>query len=310
MKSFIKSLGRRLFRETSVPLPLRGFSKGWNRILAQQVAQQPAASLAALHFISLGSMDSQRARHAAAEAQEKVRKEKESAEWQPEHWVLSEEEDREEQLLEQGKGLDSLQLQKVDRKSEIEAHEVLRKVRLGYRRINLPALCEIWRCGGRMQYIASNEREAGCVELLVTHWRSPGQLLRYLRTQAQALDADAGEDDLASIAIEHILICPHSTALTGFGSIRRYNLGTYLKEEDDDDDEGGPKRPKDIKPALVSKKKGEREKDAIQREVSKYKDPNKKALIEEASSSLASDEAPEGRFEGAQVTDLGTGVEE
>lgn len=117
---------RRLFRETSVPLPLRGFSKGWNRILAQQVAQQPAASLAALHFISLGSMDSQRARHAAAEA-----------------------------------------------------------------------LCEIWRCGGRMQYIASNEREAGCVELLVTHWRSPGQLLRYLRTQAQALDADAGEDDLA-----------------------------------------------------------------------------------------------------------------
>lgn len=45
--------------------------------------------------------------------------------------------------------------------------------------------------------------------------------------------------------------------------------------ENDDDDEDGPKRPKDIKPALVSKKKGEREKDAIQREVSKYKDPKK-----------------------------------
>ncbi|CAE7277063.1 unnamed protein product, partial [Symbiodinium sp. CCMP2456] len=96
-------------------------------------------------------------------AQEKVSKEKENAEkkanndtwseWQPEHWVLSEDEEREarklekklreiaalEQLQEQGRGLDSLQLQKVDRKSEIEAHEVLRKVRLGYHRINLQA---------------------------------------------------------------------------------------------------------------------------------------------------------------------------
>ncbi|CAE7739895.1 clpC [Symbiodinium sp. CCMP2592] len=75
------------------------------------------------------------------------------SEWHPEHWVLSEDEEREarklekklreiaalEQLVEQGQGLDSLQLQKVDRKSEIEAHEVLRKVRLGYHRINLPA---------------------------------------------------------------------------------------------------------------------------------------------------------------------------
>mmetsp|Transcript_48415 Transcript_48415/g.113355 ORF Transcript_48415/g.113355 Transcript_48415/m.113355 type:complete len:299 (-) Transcript_48415:147-1043(-) len=50
----------------------------------------------------------------------------------------------------------------------------------------------------------------------------------------------------------------------------------FANLEDDDDDEGGPKRPKDIKPALVSKKKGEREKDAIQREVSKYKEPSKK----------------------------------
>ena len=45
--------------------------------------------------------------------------------------------------------------------------------------------------------------------------------------------------------------------------------------ENDDDDEDGPKRPKDIKPALVNKKKGERETEAIQREVSKYKDPKK-----------------------------------
>ncbi|CAK9025158.1 unnamed protein product [Durusdinium trenchii] len=52
-------------------------------------------------------------------------------------------------------------------------------------------------------------------------------------------------------------------------------------ENEDDDDEDGPKRPKDIKPALVSKKKGEREKDAIQREVSKYKDPKKEGKEEE-----------------------------
>lgn len=49
----------------------------------------------------------------------------------------------------------------------------------------------------------------------------------------------------------------------------------FASLENDDDEEDGPKRPKDIKPALVSKKKGEREKDAIQREVSKYKDPKK-----------------------------------
>ncbi|CAE7700824.1 clpC [Symbiodinium necroappetens] len=75
------------------------------------------------------------------------------SEWHPEHWVLSEDEEREarklekklreiaalEQLVEQGKHLDSLQLQKVDRRSEIESHEVLRKVRLGYQRIALPA---------------------------------------------------------------------------------------------------------------------------------------------------------------------------
>jgi len=49
----------------------------------------------------------------------------------------------------------------------------------------------------------------------------------------------------------------------------------FANLENEDDDEDGVKRPKDIKPALVSKKKGEREKDAIQREVSKYKDPKK-----------------------------------
>jgi len=43
-------------------------------------------------------------------------------------------------------------------------------------------------------------------------------------------------------------------------------------ENDDPDDDDGPKRPKEIKPAMVTKKKGERAQDAIQREVGKYKD--------------------------------------
>ena len=79
-----------------------------------------------------------------------------SAQWQPHHWVLSESEEREarklekklreisalERMQDEGKGLDVLQLQKLQRKGEIEGHDVLRKVRLGYRRASLPALAE------------------------------------------------------------------------------------------------------------------------------------------------------------------------
>eukprot|EP00931_Biecheleriopsis_adriatica_P101595 TRINITY_DN766_c0_g4_i1.p1 TRINITY_DN766_c0_g4~~TRINITY_DN766_c0_g4_i1.p1 ORF type:complete len:302 (-),score=137.76 TRINITY_DN766_c0_g4_i1:157-1062(-) len=50
----------------------------------------------------------------------------------------------------------------------------------------------------------------------------------------------------------------------------------FANLEDSDDEEEGPKRPKEIKPALVSKKKGERATDAIQKEVGKYKDDKKK----------------------------------
>merc|ERR1712151_900615 len=42
-----------------------------------------------------------------------------------------------------------------------------------------------------------------------------------------------------------------------------------------DSDEDGPKRPKEIKPAMVKKKKGEFEKDALKREVDKYQAPAK-----------------------------------
>ena len=77
-------------------------------------------------------------------------------EWKPEHWVLSESEEREARKLEkklreisvlewmhaEGKELDVLQLQKLQRKSEIEGHDVLRKVRLGYRRAALSVLAE------------------------------------------------------------------------------------------------------------------------------------------------------------------------
>merc|ERR1712187_771707 len=43
--------------------------------------------------------------------------------------------------------------------------------------------------------------------------------------------------------------------------------------DNDDDDEEGPKRPKEIKPAMVQKQKGERTSQAIQREVEKYSGP-------------------------------------
>lgn len=46
--------------------------------------------------------------------------------------------------------------------------------------------------------------------------------------------------------------------------------------EDDDDDEDGPKRPQQIKPVMVQKKKGEFEKAAVQREVDKYAKPKTK----------------------------------
>eukprot|EP00746_Dinoflagellata_sp_MGD_P162679 gnl/MRDRNA2_/MRDRNA2_90342_c0_seq1.p1 gnl/MRDRNA2_/MRDRNA2_90342_c0~~gnl/MRDRNA2_/MRDRNA2_90342_c0_seq1.p1 ORF type:complete len:323 (-),score=130.17 gnl/MRDRNA2_/MRDRNA2_90342_c0_seq1:37-942(-) len=42
------------------------------------------------------------------------------------------------------------------------------------------------------------------------------------------------------------------------------------EEEEDDDGTGKKKRPKEIKPAMVSKQKGEREKDVLKKEVDKY----------------------------------------
>lgn len=71
------------------------------------------------------------------------------------------------------------------------------------------------------------------------------------------------------------------------GSDAKVNIQTTrnhfaaLEGEGSDDEEGGPKakRPKEIKPAMVTKKKGEFEKVALQREVDKYtKKPIKKKL--------------------------------
>jgi len=50
------------------------------------------------------------------------------------------------------------------------------------------------------------------------------------------------------------------------------NAFAALHDHDDDEDEG-PKRPKEIKPAMVQKQKGERTSAAIQREVDKYGGP-------------------------------------
>mmetsp|Transcript_22759 Transcript_22759/g.40050 ORF Transcript_22759/g.40050 Transcript_22759/m.40050 type:complete len:174 (+) Transcript_22759:1-522(+) len=83
-----------------------------------------------------------------------AKKEKKSLQfWQPAHWVLSESEEREarklekklreittlEQMRDEGKQLETLQLQKIERRSELEGQDVLRKVRLGYQRIQLVA---------------------------------------------------------------------------------------------------------------------------------------------------------------------------
>merc|ERR1712060_7461 len=50
------------------------------------------------------------------------------------------------------------------------------------------------------------------------------------------------------------------------------NAFAALHDNDDDDDEA-PKGPKEIKPAMVQKQKGERTSTAIQREVEKYSGP-------------------------------------
>jgi len=71
-----------------------------------------------------------------------------------------------------------------------------------------------------------------------------------------------------------------STAITMESGEAKINIGTSknvfaaLEGEESGDEDG--KKPKSIKPAMVSKKKGEREKDAVTREVKKYVNEKKK----------------------------------
>jgi len=72
------------------------------------------------------------------------------------------------------------------------------------------------------------------------------------------------------------------------GSDTKVNIQTSKNhfaalEGDDDEEDEGAKRPKEIKPAMVTKKKGEREKVALQREIEKVtgKETKKKASKEE-----------------------------
>mmetsp|Transcript_29093 Transcript_29093/g.46664 ORF Transcript_29093/g.46664 Transcript_29093/m.46664 type:complete len:292 (+) Transcript_29093:102-977(+) len=62
-------------------------------------------------------------------------------------------------------------------------------------------------------------------------------------------------------------------------------------EGEGSDDEGGPKRPSKIQPAMVTKKKGEMQKDAIQREVGRYKKDDKKAAAEDEAEDEKDEEA-------------------
>jgi len=64
-------------------------------------------------------------------------------------------------------------------------------------------------------------------------------------------------------------------------------------EDEEDDEEKANKRPKEIKPSMVTKKKGERETEAIQREVDRYATKPKKKkpeAVEEESEEESEDE--------------------
>lgn len=69
------------------------------------------------------------------------------------------------------------------------------------------------------------------------------------------------------------------------GSDAKVNIATsknvFAALEGEDEEDGGSKRPKEIKPAMVTKKKGEREKVALQREIDKFSAPAGKKKAKE-----------------------------
>ena len=68
-------------------------------------------------------------------------------------------------------------------------------------------LREVWRAGGRGQYFASSSLgDAGHVELVVSVWKTPGKLLKYLRSNAA--EEWPEEEGLMATAIEQLLVCP------------------------------------------------------------------------------------------------------
>lgn len=68
-------------------------------------------------------------------------------------------------------------------------------------------LRDVWRAGGRGQYFASTSLgDAGHVELVVSLWKTPGKLLKYLRSNAA--EEWPEEEGLMATAIEQLLVCP------------------------------------------------------------------------------------------------------
>ena len=68
-------------------------------------------------------------------------------------------------------------------------------------------LLEVCRAGGRGQYFASTSLgDAGHVELVVSLWKTPGKLLKYLRSNAA--EEWPEEEGLMATAIEQLLVCP------------------------------------------------------------------------------------------------------
>ncbi|CAJ1444451.1 unnamed protein product [Effrenium voratum] len=61
------------------------------------------------------------------------------------------------------------------------------------------ALNDVWRAGGRGQYFAYTVKEAVCIELFVSSWKKPGDLLKYLRLHSASEDfTDFGADSAAA----------------------------------------------------------------------------------------------------------------
>lgn len=75
------------------------------------------------------------------------------------------------------------------------------------RRAAASCLRQVLQAGGRGRYFATTQVGDGDVELIVSYWHRPGQLMKYLRSAAQS-DWPEDEDEILDAAVEQLLACP------------------------------------------------------------------------------------------------------